>query len=48
MVADPPAPTIIFLAPLSIAMAMSWPVPIVDAAIGSLSSHPPANVSPDA
>src|SRR5207253_432133 len=48
VVADPPTPTMTRRAPASMAAVISSPVPIVDAAMGSLPSGPPASSSPDA
>ena len=48
VVADPPRPTMIRLAPASSAASISSPVPVVLAAIGSLPSAPPASTRPDA
>ena len=48
VVADPPTPTTMRRAPASMALAMSSPVPVVDAASGSLFSAPPSRLKPDA
>ena len=48
VVAEPPTPRRMRLAPCSRAATTSSPVPCVDAAMGSLPSGPPTSVRPDA